>query len=170
MAMRARAAHARPPMRRPGGPMAMQRPPMGPEIVLGRIKAADKNKDGKLSKEEAPEVLKRHFERVDANKDGQLEPNELKRAGEAVRQHMRASFVKRHPDAAKRIQEARKRAFQAAKQMPEKPAVKKQTPKKSAAKKQKTKKLVDKKAKAKKPVDKNSKAKKPIDKKVEAKK
>lgn len=59
MAMQARVAHARPPMRRPGGPTAMKRPPMGPEAMMGRIKAADKNKDGKLSKKEAPELLKR---------------------------------------------------------------------------------------------------------------
>jgi Ca2+-binding EF-hand superfamily protein len=61
----------------------------GPEArraaVMGRFKASDTNKDGKLSKDEAPEPLKAHFDRIDADKDGQLTPAELTRAGAAAR-------------------------------------------------------------------------------------
>jgi len=138
---------------------------MRPEAMLGRIQAADRNKDGKLSKEEAPGPLKQHFERVDANKDGQLEPNELKKAGEAIRQHMRATFAKRRPEAAKRLQEARKKAGWSAKPMPGKTMAKKPQMKKPVPKKPK-----EKKAKAKKPIARKARTKKPIDKKVEAKK
>ena len=48
--------------------------------VIKRLKAADKNQDGKLSKAEAPGPLKRHFAKIDGNKDGQLDRPELKRA------------------------------------------------------------------------------------------
>ena len=53
-----------------------------------RFKAADKNKDGKLSKKEAPERLKSHFEKIDADKDGQLTREELKKAFQARRKAM----------------------------------------------------------------------------------
>ena len=43
-----------------------------------RLKAADKNEDGKLSKDEAPERLKPHFDKIDANGDGQLEKEEFR--------------------------------------------------------------------------------------------
>ena len=45
-----------------------------------RWKAADKNGDGKLSREEAaalPRIAK-HFDEIDANKDGFITPEELK--------------------------------------------------------------------------------------------
>jgi len=49
-----------------------------------RFKAADKNADGSLSKEEAtagmPRAAKR-FDTLDQNKDGQLSPDELRAAG-----------------------------------------------------------------------------------------
>ncbi len=48
-----------------------------------RFKAADKDGDGKLSKEEVPDHLKAHFEKIDANKDGKLCKEELKKAFEA---------------------------------------------------------------------------------------
>jgi len=48
-----------------------------------RIKAADTDKDGKISKEEAgkegaPPALKERFDQIDANGDGQLDENELR--------------------------------------------------------------------------------------------
>ena len=48
-----------------------------------RFKAADKNNDGKLSKEEASDRLKSRFEKIDADKDGQLTREELKKAFKA---------------------------------------------------------------------------------------
>ena len=45
-----------------------------------RFKAADKNNDGKLSKEEASDRLKSRFEKIDADKDGQLTREEIKKA------------------------------------------------------------------------------------------
>jgi Ca2+-binding EF-hand superfamily protein len=56
------------------------------EIIFERFKASDKNKDGKLSKEEAPEHLKRHFDAIDADHDGQLTSGELKRSVELLRE------------------------------------------------------------------------------------
>ena len=53
-----------------------------------RLKEADKNNDGKLSKEEAPGPLKEHFEKIDANDDGQIDKAELKAAFKArMEQH-----------------------------------------------------------------------------------
>jgi len=45
-----------------------------------RLQEADKNEDGKLSKDEAPERMKEHFDRIDANGDGQLCQKELQAA------------------------------------------------------------------------------------------
>ena len=43
----------------------------------------DKNKDGKLSKDEVPEFLReRFFERADTNKDGVIDEKELQKASE----------------------------------------------------------------------------------------
>ncbi len=44
-----------------------------------RFKAADKNNDGKLSKEEASDRLKSRFEKIDVDKDGQLTREEIKK-------------------------------------------------------------------------------------------
>lgn len=52
--------------------------PAGREAILRRLKEADANGDGKLSKDEAPERLKQVFDRIDANSDGQVEPGELR--------------------------------------------------------------------------------------------
>jgi len=49
-------------------------------MVFARLKAADKNQDGKLCKDEAPERMKEHFDRIDANGDGQLCQKELQAA------------------------------------------------------------------------------------------
>lgn len=49
-----------------------------PEERLRRLKEADKNGDGKISKEEAPDLLKERFDRIDVNGDGQLDESEIK--------------------------------------------------------------------------------------------
>jgi len=80
-----------PPVHRPGmhrrGPGG---PGRGPEAMRQRFKAADKNDDGKLSKEEAPERLKAHFDKIDADGDGQLTPEELRESFKAMVEKMRA--------------------------------------------------------------------------------
>jgi hypothetical protein len=75
---------ARAPGRGPGGP-----PARGADAHRERFKAADKNDDGKLSKEEAPGPLKEHFEKIDADKDGQLTPEEIRKAFEEMRNRRR---------------------------------------------------------------------------------
>ena len=58
-------------------------PGPGPGRMLERLKEADANGDGMISKEEAPERMKQHFDRIDANGDGHLDLQELKQAIEA---------------------------------------------------------------------------------------
>ena len=41
---------------------------------------ADKNGDGKLSKDEVPERMQTNFGRIDANGDGALTPEEFQKA------------------------------------------------------------------------------------------
>ena len=51
-----------------------------------RFKAADANKDGKLTREEAQKgmpVVARNFDQIDANKDGVVTPQELEAARKA---------------------------------------------------------------------------------------
>ena len=54
--------------------------------MIERLKAADANKDGKLSKEEAPDRMKENFDRIDANSDGFLDETELKQMAERMRE------------------------------------------------------------------------------------
>jgi Ca2+-binding EF-hand superfamily protein len=54
-----------------------QRP--GPAQIMKRLKAADANGDGVLTKDEAPERLRERFDEADANGDGKLDAEELKR-------------------------------------------------------------------------------------------
>jgi Ca2+-binding EF-hand superfamily protein len=77
----------------PGGPGAAGRPGQpgapgrgNPEEMARRLKEADKNGDGKISKEEAPDQLKDRFDRIDANGDGQLDEAELKAMFERIRE------------------------------------------------------------------------------------
>jgi len=77
----------------PGRPGAEGRPgqpgPGGrgnPEEIARRLKEADKNGDGKISKEEAPDQLKERFDRIDSNGDGQLDEAELKVMFERMRE------------------------------------------------------------------------------------
>ncbi|HID74791.1 MAG TPA: hypothetical protein EYP56_02200, partial [Planctomycetaceae bacterium] len=50
-----------------------------PAVVLQRMMAADKDGDGKISKEEAPDRLKRRFNAIDTDQDGLIDKGELKR-------------------------------------------------------------------------------------------
>jgi Ca2+-binding EF-hand superfamily protein len=60
--------------RRPG-----QRGPGSLEAFRDRLKQADTNNDGKLSKDEAPPFLKERFDRLDTNSDGFLDQEETRR-------------------------------------------------------------------------------------------
>jgi Ca2+-binding EF-hand superfamily protein len=56
-----------------------------PAAVLDRrITSADKNGDGKLSKEEAPEGLRKRFDKLDRNADGLIDQEELAARSKAV--------------------------------------------------------------------------------------
>lgn len=46
------------------------------EMIVRMLKAADKNNDGKISKEEAPDRMKQRFDRIDQNSDGFVDKEE----------------------------------------------------------------------------------------------
>ncbi|MCI0359580.1 MAG: EF-hand domain-containing protein [Planctomycetaceae bacterium] len=82
-----RPGEARPDARRPAeGRPAEGRRGFNPEELQARLKEADKNGDGQLSKDEAPPMLKERFDRIDANGDGQLDQTELKQMIERLRE------------------------------------------------------------------------------------
>jgi collagen type III alpha len=60
----------------PGGP---GRPGAGQ--LRDRLRQADENRDGKLSKEETPPFLRERFEQIDANRDGFLDEAEMQQLG-----------------------------------------------------------------------------------------
>lgn len=54
-----------------------------PKAFAERLRGFDKNKDGKLTKDELPEFMQeRFFERADTNKDGVIDDKELQKAAE----------------------------------------------------------------------------------------
>ena len=132
-------------------------------MVSARLKHADENKDGKISKSEAPEMLKQHFARVDADKDGQLDRAELAKAAAAVRGQFaaRGDVDKRREALKQRIEAARKAHGHAGRPEAKKPVADKDAVKKPAPKKAAEKKPAEKKPEAKKPVEKKPEAKKP---------
>lgn len=72
----------------PGRPGMYGPPGHGyPGAILARLKAADKNHDGKISKDEAPGRLAQAFEKLDGNKDGQLDRGEVAKMAQAFRAH-----------------------------------------------------------------------------------
>jgi len=74
-----------------------KRPGQNPEAIRQRFKEADKNNDGKLSKDEMPERMAPLFERLDQNNDSQVDSDEL-RAG---LEKMRERAAKQNPGANK---------------------------------------------------------------------
>src|SRR4051812_28111680 len=59
--------------------------------AMARLKAADTNGDGLISKAEAQASLPRlakHFDQIDANHDGQISPDELKGAHQNMKNAM----------------------------------------------------------------------------------
>lgn len=75
---------------RPGDRPGEGRPGLGgrfnPEDFQARLKEADANGDGKLSKDEAPPMLKERFDQIDANSDGVLDETELRQMMQRFRQ------------------------------------------------------------------------------------
>ncbi|MBL8829701.1 MAG: EF-hand domain-containing protein, partial [Planctomycetaceae bacterium] len=65
----------------------------GGEFMTRMFEQADANKDGKLSKDEAPERMKENFDRIDRNGDGFVDRDEL-RAGIGDRLRQRESSKK----------------------------------------------------------------------------
>jgi len=73
----------------PSGPP----PGKGPGAMAERIKAADKNGDGFISREEAQASLPKvheNFDKMDLNRDGFISKEEFQKAGEARRAAMQA--------------------------------------------------------------------------------
>lgn len=64
----------------PGAPGARGNLP-NPREIFDRF---DRNKDGKLDKDEAPERMRENFDRVDRNGDGSVDPEELRQAFAAL--------------------------------------------------------------------------------------
>ncbi|MFO0909647.1 MAG: EF-hand domain-containing protein [Isosphaeraceae bacterium] len=73
------AEELRPNFERFGGPGGPGGPGGGfnPEALVNQMLAFDKNKDGKLAKEELPERLQGLLDRADTNKDGFIDRDEL---------------------------------------------------------------------------------------------
>jgi hypothetical protein len=72
------AAAAQPPDPKPGPPREIVRPaPVRVEDVVERIMAFDKNKDGKVTRDELPERMHHLIEMGDTNKDGALDRDEI---------------------------------------------------------------------------------------------
>ena len=75
----------------PAAPPGQRRPGqrglggLNPEEFRERLKEADANKDGKISKEEAPPLLKDRFDRIDTNGDGFVDEAEVKQLLERMR-------------------------------------------------------------------------------------
>ena len=74
-----------------GAAFAQQSAPAGErpmhQHMMDRMKAADTNKDGLISKDEAAKSLPHlaeHFDQIDTNKDGFISPDELKAFGEKM--------------------------------------------------------------------------------------
>ena len=136
----------RPAMGGAGAAWAKQQGPMAGHgaAILGRLQAADKDKDGKLSKSEATGRLQQQFGAIDANKDGQLDKAELAKAFHAFGRKAREAMAKDRGEAAKRAHDARDKAAE------KRHALKKEMAKKPAE----PKKHIDKKVKEKKPEEK----------------
>ena len=71
----------------------------GGGITVERLLQNDKNKDGKLTKDELPERMQRALQFADANKDGALDKNELKKLVERIKRSQGGRPEGRRPGA-----------------------------------------------------------------------
>ncbi len=83
--------------------------------------AADQNKDGKISKTEAPDRLKARFEQLDSNSDGQLEKSEFATMFRKMAERQQENGGKNQEAQKKRLQEAKNRNQMAKDTSPVKP-------------------------------------------------
>jgi acetyl esterase/lipase len=67
------------------------RPRRTPAQMLERIMSNDKNRDGKITRDEATEQLNRFFDRLDTNGDDAIDRDELKSMGEQLARQRRNS-------------------------------------------------------------------------------
>jgi hypothetical protein len=65
--------------RQPPLPGLVQPPPISVDDIVGRIMAFDKNKDGKVTRDELPERMHGLIVRGDTNKDGALDRDEIRK-------------------------------------------------------------------------------------------
>jgi hypothetical protein len=72
------ATGAQPPDQKPAPPRRLVQPAASVDDMVERIVAFDKNKDGKLTKDELPERMHDLFTRGDTNKDGALDKDEIR--------------------------------------------------------------------------------------------
>jgi Ca2+-binding EF-hand superfamily protein len=74
-------------------------------VMMERIKAADTNGDGLISRDEAKALpmLSKHFDEIDTNHDGQLSPDELKAFHEKMRAQHEQTRGQRFAEHFKRI-------------------------------------------------------------------
>src|SRR5262245_24670223 len=72
-----------PPPPGPGEPIQLSPTRISVEDVVQRILAFDKNKDGKVTKEELPERMRDLITRGDTNKDGALDKDEIEKLATA---------------------------------------------------------------------------------------
>jgi Ca2+-binding EF-hand superfamily protein len=84
---------------RPFGPMGMH-PPFGPMGMTPPTPAElfakyDKNKDGKLTKDEVPAWLWEHISKADANGDGAVTKEELEAAHKKMLEHFQQRMKER---------------------------------------------------------------------------
>ena len=68
-----------------GESTAARQQPARPNRLIARLRASDKDGDGKISKSEVPERLQRLFNRIDANGDGFIDADELDKLADRLR-------------------------------------------------------------------------------------
>jgi EF hand domain-containing protein len=73
------AAGAQPPGQKREPPRGRVQPAPGVDDIVERIMAFDKNKDGKVTKDELPERMHHLIARGDTNKDGALDKDEIRK-------------------------------------------------------------------------------------------
>jgi hypothetical protein len=69
---------AQPPDTKKGPPGSVERPPISVDDIVEWIMSFDKNKDGKVTKDELPERMHHLIELGDTNKDGALDKDEVR--------------------------------------------------------------------------------------------
>lgn len=83
-----RGPDGRGPEGKPDGEARREQSPEKREAIVResneRFKAADKNGDGKLSRDEVPEQVREHFAKLDQNGDGGIDPAEMREAGRII--------------------------------------------------------------------------------------